>query len=65
MKRTSWSTTILFFIAGILLRLPFRSHFLYHWDSVNFAFGCVQLRYPESSTAAAGLYFVYPAGTIV
>jgi hypothetical protein len=27
------------FLAGILSRLPFRSQFLYHWDSVNFALG--------------------------
>lgn len=26
----------LFFLAGVLTRLPFRGHLLYHWDSVNF-----------------------------
>ncbi len=39
MKRGLWLTTLYFFAAGIILRLPFRSQFLYHWDSVNFAFG--------------------------
>ncbi len=28
---------LLFFLLGIVTRLPFRSHILYHWDSVNFA----------------------------
>ncbi len=27
------------FALGLLTRLPFRSRFLYHWDSVNFALG--------------------------
>lgn len=27
------------FLLGILTRVPFRSRFLYHWDSVNFALG--------------------------
>ncbi len=26
-----------FAVLALLLRLPFRSHYLYHWDSVNFA----------------------------
>jgi 4-amino-4-deoxy-L-arabinose transferase-like glycosyltransferase len=27
------------FLTGVLTRLPFRSQYLYHWDSVNFALG--------------------------
>lgn len=30
---------VLLFLLGVLTRLPFRSRFLYHWDSVNFALG--------------------------
>lgn len=35
---TPWHAA-LFFLAGFLLRIPFRSNYLYHWDSVNFALG--------------------------
>jgi hypothetical protein len=27
------------FILGLISRIPFQSHYLYHWDSVNFALG--------------------------
>ncbi len=37
MQPTNRSTALLFFVLGILTRLPFRSHILNHWDSVNFA----------------------------
>lgn len=32
-----WGLALGFLLAGIVTRLPFRSHLLYHWDSVNFA----------------------------
>jgi hypothetical protein len=40
----SWSasetwTAVALFLGTVLSRVPFRSHILYHWDSVNFAFG--------------------------
>lgn len=31
-------TTVALFLGTVLSRIPFRSHILYHWDSVNFAF---------------------------
>ncbi|HIP95918.1 MAG TPA: hypothetical protein EYH32_01740 [Anaerolineae bacterium] len=31
-------TTVALFLGTVLSRVPFRSHILYHWDSVNFAF---------------------------
>ncbi len=37
MKRVNLSFMFGFAILAFLLRLPFRSHYLYHWDSVNFA----------------------------
>jgi hypothetical protein len=46
-KRSTWYTSLTsekglligLFVVGIISRLPFRSHLLYHWDSVNFALG--------------------------
>ncbi len=36
-QTTTRRTALLFFLLGILTRLPFRSRILHHWDSVNFA----------------------------
>lgn len=36
-NNTGWAIT--FFVIGVISRLPFRSQWLYHWDSVNFALG--------------------------
>jgi hypothetical protein len=33
---------VVFFAASVVSRIPFRSRFLYHWDSVNFALGMEQ-----------------------
>jgi hypothetical protein len=38
MKNTQWLPVVLFVIT-VLTRLPFTSQYLYHWDSVNMAFG--------------------------
>lgn len=32
-----WVLALGFLLASIVTRIPFRSHLLYHWDSVNFA----------------------------
>jgi len=37
MQPANRSTALLFFLLGVLTRLPFRSRILNHWDSVNFA----------------------------
>ena len=42
-RTLSWSaseiwTTVVLLLGTMLSRVPFRSHILYHWDSVNFAF---------------------------
>ncbi len=42
MKLSARAQAGLFFLAGVLLRIPFRSQYLYHWDSVNFALGLEQ-----------------------
>ena len=33
----TWSAVALF-LGTVISRVPFRSHVLYHWDSVNFAY---------------------------
>lgn len=37
-RRASIWTAVALFLGTVLSRIPFRSHILYHWDSVNFAF---------------------------
>ncbi len=36
MKKDTWIALLFSFLA-LLLRIPFMSRFLYHWDSVNYA----------------------------
>jgi len=37
-RKTDFLIAAGLFLLGIVTRVPFRSHILYHWDSVNFAF---------------------------
>lgn len=46
------------FIVTILSRLPFQSQYLYHWDSVNMAFGVLQFDVPNGAPQYPG-YIVY------
>lgn len=48
------------FILTILLRLPFQSEYLYHWDSVNMAFGVQEFNVIEEAPQYPG-YIVYVA----
>lgn len=37
--RSEWLVCVLLFVLTAISRVPFRSHILYSWDSVNYAFG--------------------------
>lgn len=54
-----WIALILFAIT-IVTRLPFQSQYLYHWDSVNMAFGMQEFNVLEGSPHIPG-YIVYIA----
>ena len=56
-RSARWIALALFVIT-IITRLPFQSQFLYHWDSVNMAFGVRQFDVPAGSPQYPG-YIVY------
>ncbi len=59
-KRTALWIGLAFFIVTILTRLPFQSQYLYHWDSVNMAFGIHEYNVLEESPQYPG-YIIYVA----
>jgi hypothetical protein len=36
-KRRDWLAAVILFAVSLAIRVPFRSHFAYHWDSAQFA----------------------------
>ena len=57
-RKTDVLIAIGLFLPGILSRVPFRSRFLYHWDSVNFALGLEHLDIYQHQPHPPG-YFLY------
>ena len=56
--RGDFAGALSFFVLAILLRIPFRSHFAYHWDSAQFALAIRQFDIRLSQPHAPG-YFLY------
>ncbi len=59
-SRTARWVALGLFVLTILLRLPFQSQYLYHWDSVNMAFGMQDYDVPAGAPHYPG-YIVYIA----
>ncbi|MBL8153153.1 MAG: hypothetical protein JNM70_03130, partial [Anaerolineae bacterium] len=59
-SRTARWVALGLFVLTILLRLPFQSQYLYHWDSVNMAFGMLDYDVPAGAPHYPG-YIVYIA----
>jgi hypothetical protein len=57
-RKTDVLIAIGLFLPGILTRVPFRSRFLYHWDSVNFALGLEHFDIYQHQPHPPG-YFLY------
>lgn len=57
-RRTDVLIAFGLFLLGILTRIPFRSRFLYHWDSVNFALGLEHFDIYQHQPHPPG-YFLY------
>ena len=53
----TWTAVVLF-LGTVLSRIPFRSHILYHWDSVNFAFAMQRFDVAAEQPQPPG-YIVY------
>jgi hypothetical protein len=57
-RRTAQWVALALFAITILTRLPFQSQYLYHWDSVNMAFGMQEYNVVEEAPQYPG-YIVY------
>jgi hypothetical protein len=56
--RYDWSVAVVLFLIALAMRIPFRSHFAYHWDSAQFALAIRQFDIRLSQPHAPG-YFLY------
>lgn len=57
-----WTAAAFLFLFSFLLRIPFRSQFLYHWDSVNFAYAMSQFNLAKEQPQPPGyILYVYLA----
>jgi hypothetical protein len=66
-KRNKIDTWIIFglVILGALTRIPFRSQFLYHWDSVNFALSLREYNIAAHQPHPPGYFLYSMLGTLV
>ena len=56
--RRDTALSALLFLLTLLSRIPFRSHILYHWDSVNFAYAMREFDVPREQPQPPG-YILY------
>lgn len=52
------------FIVTVLTRIPFTSQYLYHWDSVNMAFGMIHFNPVDGAPHFPGYFFYIVLGDI-
>ena len=57
-QRRDYWTAVAFFLVALAMRIPFRGHFAYHWDSAQFALAIRQFDIRLSQPHAPG-YFLY------
>lgn len=57
-QRRDYWTALAFFLLALAMRIPFRSHFAYHWDSAQLALAIRQFDIRLSQPHAPG-YFLY------
>ena len=58
LSRHNWIVAALLFGASLAMRVPFRSHLAYHWDSAQFALAVADYNPTRSLPQAPG-YFLY------
>jgi hypothetical protein len=56
--RGDWCVAVGLFLVALVMRIPFRSHFAYHWDSAQFVLAIHQFDIRLSQPHAPG-YFLY------
>ncbi len=63
-RRDYWMA-LAFFLVALAMRIPFRSHFAYHWDSAQFALAIRQFDIRLSQPQAPGFYLYIILGRLV
>ena len=63
--RRDWMTTVVFFLAALALRLPFRSAYAYHWDSAEFAMAIREYNVVLGQPHAPGYFLYVMAGRLM
>lgn len=61
----AWPAAVAIFAAALLLRLPFRSHYAYHWDSAQFALAVEQFDLRAGIPHAPGFLLYIALGQLV
>ena len=65
LTRGDAATAFLLFLLAVILRVPFRSHFAYHWDSAQFALAVGEYDIRISQPHAPGFYWYVILGRVV
>src|SRR6266478_5422988 len=63
--RRDWMTAVIFFLAALALRVPFRSRFAYHWDSAQFALAIVHYNISLGLPHIPGFFLYVMLGRVV
>ncbi len=65
LERGDWIAAVFLGAVGLALRVPFRSHFAYHWDSAQFALAIGEYNIRTSQPHAPGFYLYVMLGRLV
>jgi hypothetical protein len=65
LTRRDITTALSLFLLAVILRVPFRSHFAYHWDSAQFALAVGEYNIRISQPHAPGFYLYVVLGRLV
>lgn len=65
LERGDWIAAAFLGAASLVLRVPFRSHFAYHWDSAQYALAVGEYNIRISQPQAPGFYLYVMLGRLV
>ncbi|MGA2604779.1 MAG: glycosyltransferase family 39 protein [Verrucomicrobiia bacterium] len=64
-KRRDWLAAVILFAVSLAIRVPFRSHFAYHWDSAQFALAIEHYDVSLSLPHEPGFFLFVMLGRVV
>ena len=63
--RNDWVTVAALFLGSLVLRLPFRSEYAYHWDSGEFSMAIREYNVALGQPHAPGYFLYVMAGRLM